>query len=107
MKILIVGAGMYVTGRNNSGTGTILSSIAQYSKSSIVDEVVIVARNHENASVIQTETDRINNTIDSNLKTRFEPISVANDLRSDKMDVTNRFDAAIISVPDHLHFEYF
>ncbi|MGY8952282.1 MAG: hypothetical protein ACKVJP_02815, partial [Flavobacteriales bacterium] len=25
MKILIVGAGMYVTGRNNSGTGTILS----------------------------------------------------------------------------------
>jgi|TARA_B110000091_G_C13814808_1_gene477113 predicted dehydrogenase len=106
MKILIVGAGMYVTGRNNSGTGTILSSIAQYSKSSIVDEVVIVARNHENASVIQTETDRINNTIDSNLKTRFEPISVANDLRSDKMDVTNRFDAAIISVPDHLHFEY-
>ena len=32
MKILIIGAGMYVTGRDNTGVGTILSSIAESSK---------------------------------------------------------------------------
>ena len=72
MRILIVGAGMYVTGRNNTGTGTILSSIAQYSKTSQVDEVVIVARSSENEAVIKKETQRINQTIKSNLKTSFE-----------------------------------
>jgi len=106
MRILIVGAGMYVTGRNNTGTGTILSSIAQYSKTSQVDEVVIVARSSENEAVIKKETQRINQTIKSNLKTSFESISSALDLNSNSFNLKGRFDAAIVSIPDHLHFEY-
>ncbi|MBD80083.1 MAG: hypothetical protein CL840_14315 [Crocinitomicaceae bacterium] len=106
MRILIIGAGMYVTGRNNTGTGTILSSIAQYSKLNEVEEVVVVARSKKNAAIIEKETNRINQTINSQLKTSYESISSSADLADEAMNVQGRFDAAIISVPDHLHFEY-
>ena len=48
MKILVLGAGMYVTGRNNSGNGTVLSSLVQLSKQLTISEIVIVARKPKN-----------------------------------------------------------
>jgi len=44
MKILILGAGMYVTGRNQSGNGTVLSSLIQLSKKVLINEIVIIAK---------------------------------------------------------------
>jgi hypothetical protein len=39
MKIIVIGAGMYVTGRNNSGVGTVLSSLSQLSKEMKIEKV--------------------------------------------------------------------
>ena len=39
MKIIVIGAGMYVTGRHNSGVGTILSSLSQLSKETLIDGI--------------------------------------------------------------------
>ena len=48
MKILILGAGMYVTGRGKSGVGTVLSALAQTSKTIHIEEVTVVAKNTVN-----------------------------------------------------------
>ena len=45
MKIIVIGAGMYVTGRNNSGVGTVLSSLSQISKELEIEKVTVVATN--------------------------------------------------------------
>lgn len=105
MKILIIGAGMYVTGRNNTGTGTVLSSIAQYSKTSNVEAVTVVARSQSNDEVIQESAKRINNTIQANLNVNYQSIQSPEDLgKFLKSGVS--FDCAMVSIPDHLHFEY-
>lgn len=105
MRILIVGAGMYVTGRDNTGTGTVLSSIAQFSKTSDISEVVVVARSAANAAIIEQETKRINDTINSSLKVTYQSVEKPEDLVS-KLNVSSAFDMAIVSIPDHLHFMY-
>lgn len=95
---------MYVTGRNNTGTGTILSSIAQFSKTANIKEVVVVARSQENASVVKAETERINKTINSSLNTSYQCIASPSELVANGFAAG--FDMAIVSIPDHLHFEY-
>ena len=95
---------MYVTGRNNTGTGTILSSIAQYSKSANVEQVTVVARSQNNASVVAESVARINKTIGSNLKANYQ--SLASPAELTNYLSANKFDCAIVSIPDHLHFQY-
>ena len=46
MKILIIGAGMYVTGRDNTGVGTILSSIAESSKNINIENISVFKLHH-------------------------------------------------------------
>ncbi len=104
MKILIVGAGMYVTGRDGSGTGTILSAIAQYSKTQTVHEVTVVSPSEGNAAVVEQESKRINETLGTSCNVTFKQVSNTDDL--DDLRSFNEFDAAIVSVPDHLHFQY-
>ena len=41
MKIIVIGAGMYVTGKNNSGVGTILSSLSQLSKEVEIEKITV------------------------------------------------------------------
>jgi creatinine amidohydrolase/Fe(II)-dependent formamide hydrolase-like protein len=63
MRVLVIGAGMYVTGRKGTGTGTILSSLAETSKTLNIDEVVVVARHRGNRAVVEDAVARINKTI--------------------------------------------
>lgn len=48
MKILVLGSGMYVTGRGGTGPGTVLSALAETSKSLSMEEVVVIARSANN-----------------------------------------------------------
>lgn len=99
MRILVVGAGMYVTGRGATGVGTILAALAQFSKHSKIDSVDIVARNPNNRSVVETAVASINKTIASELRCNyFSPDSL-----SMFIDGQEPYDASIIVVPDHLH----
>ena len=43
MKIIVLGAGMYVTGRDNSGNGTVLSSLSQLSKEVNIERVTVIS----------------------------------------------------------------
>ncbi len=101
MKILVIGAGMYVTGRHGTGEGTILASLAQTSREIQLERVDVIARNPANAAAVAEAMARINHRISSHLVARYFAVtSVADYLRTE-----SNYDAAIIVVPDHLHYE--
>ncbi len=106
MKILIIGAGMYVTGRDGTGTGTILSSLAEVSRVLPIDEITVVATNPANEAVVAEATARINDMLATSLNVCYRTLrgDAAADIPT--LCAENRYDAAIVSVPDHLHFDY-
>jgi len=106
MKILIIGAGMYVTGRDNTGVGTILSSIAESSKNINIEKVMIVAKQSSNKNKIQKAIKRINNDLGSNISVEYHQLK--NDTINEIYELCGniKFDASVIAIPDHLHFIY-
>lgn len=106
MKILVVGAGMYVTGRENSGVGTILSSLCEASKKLPIDLVTVVARSKKNKDVVLSIVKRINSIIGSSLNVDYYSLGDQKYQKLDELNNLNKYDASIISIPDHLHYEY-
>lgn len=106
MKILIIGSGMYVTGRHGTGSGTILASLAEISRTIPIEKVLIVSKNPANAAVVSAAAARINAALGTSLETGFEP--VGDDIETEIARLQDRegFSGAVISVPDHLHYPY-
>ena len=106
MKVLVVGAGMYVTGKNGTGPGTLLSSLAETSKKLSIEEVVVLSKNSSSGKTVKESIGRINREIGSNLKVSHRVVTgkIRNDIKSLRNEFS--FDCAIISVPDHLHYSY-
>lgn len=93
---------MYVTGRNGSGTGTILSSLCQMHKDGLVNSVTVMSPSKSSAKHVSDAMTRINELLKSTLKVNFVE---GNSSSIAKVVLENKTDACIISVPDHLHFE--
>lgn len=106
MKILIIGSGMYVTGREGTGPGTILSSLAETSKSLNIEDVTVVATNPANEAIVAEAVARINATIGTALRVGYRKVQGEAALDIPALCNEARYDAAIVSVPDHLHFAY-
>ena len=104
MKILIVGAGMYVTGRHGTGVGTILASIAEASRHQAIEEVLVVARNPDNAGHVAEAIRRIDDLLGTRLPVRYQALAAGRSLR-DQLPL-NDFACAMVCVPDHAHFEF-
>lgn len=106
MNVLVVGAGMYVTGRNNTGVGTILSSLAETSKKMNIELVTVAARSSSGEGDVKTAAERINSKIGSGLNTEYIALG-DNDLEGlARITSSKNYDCAIISTPDHLHFRH-
>jgi predicted dehydrogenase len=101
VKVLIVGAGMYVTGRGTSGLGTVLPALAQISRLSEIGSVTVVATQPENAEVVRKTTALINRELGTSLPVEYRAIHGS--LIETIGDLP--IDCALICVPDHLHFE--
>jgi D-galacturonate reductase len=101
MRILVVGAGMYVLGRGTSGLGTVLPAIAQASKRLPIDGVTVCSTSERARAEVENAATAINRRLGSRLKVEHRILDEV--LRDGSLDPT--FDGAIVSVPDHLHFE--
>jgi predicted dehydrogenase len=101
VKILVVGAGMYVTGRGTGGIGTLLPALAQYSRAGKVDAVTVLATRPEAESGVAEAAARINALLGTSLPVRYRrldgPVGAA--VRA------GEFDCALVCVPDDLHYE--
>jgi predicted dehydrogenase len=104
MNILVIGTGMYVTGRNNSGVGTIMSSIAELSKSKHINSVSLVSKSASSSAEVLEAKTRINSLLGTNVDFQF--FALESDATIAHLHEKINFDAVIISVPDHLHFYF-
>jgi len=104
VKVLVLGAGMYVTGRNDTGHGVVLSALAQISRDRPLDRVVVVARNPANESQVAAAAARINSQLGTSLRVDYQTTEGA-ELAAEMIRLCGqeRFDCAIVSTPDHLH----
>ncbi len=105
MRVLVIGSGMYVTGRKGTGNGTILASLIQLSKQQKINEIVVVSTSASSAMAVEEATASMTARLGAAANVRFVAIpQELNDL--DTLIKAENFDAAIVSVPDHLHHRY-
>lgn len=105
MKALVIGAGMYVTGRGADTDGTILPALYQLSCDGLIDEIVVVASNPDNGAVVETVGDKLSNLLGAAPTLRYENVDRSN-IESEiaKLNATSHFDCAIVSTPDPTHY---
>ena len=108
MKILVIGTGMYVTGRNTEGYGTIFPSIIEFQRIHKIKnlEVIFTAKNFSNVSKAKKKISNAIKISGVKIKTKFYPNS-KNDNKS-YITILNKdknIKCAIVVVPDHLHYE--
>ena len=102
MNIIIIGAGMYVTGRDNSGVGTVLSSLIQTSKEVSISKITIVAMSDKNSEMVDKISKDINKKLNTDMSVEY--ISLSN-ISLDEVCKNGNFSCSVVSTPDHLHFE--
>ena len=77
MKVLVLGAGMYVTGRGTTGHGTILPALAQSSRTLPIDEVIIAAGSRENDTLVTECRDALKARLGSSLSCSYSAIDTS------------------------------
>ena len=102
MKIIVIGAGMYVTGRNNSGVGTILSSLSQLSKEVEIEKITVIASSKTSSKSVDDAMRRINKILNSSLQVEYYDLE-QNTIESLFSD--DDYDCTIIATPDNLHYQ--
>jgi len=101
MNILVLGAGMYVTGRHGTGNGTILSSLCELSRNATVTNVTIASRTAFSASSVHAAAKNINEILKTNLSITHVCINNEGDFENLFND---KYTAAIVVLPDNLHY---
>jgi D-galacturonate reductase len=101
LNILVVGAGMYVTGRGTSGLGTVLPALAQISRCVAIGQVTVIATREANAALVKDLASRINEFLGTSLQVQYR--NIIRTISETIQDLA--IDCAIVCVPDHLHFE--
>ena len=102
MKVLVVGAGMYVTGRHTAtGLGTVLPALAQASRGPRrhVDGVTVCATRPEGEAEVSAAAARVNAALGTSLAIGYR---TADALLSDRAALAEHA-CAVVSVPDDLH----
>jgi len=107
MKILVIGTGMYVTGRGTEGYGTILPAISAFQKEkNCISNVYLVGTNIQHTLEAKSKSIELNDMTGIPLPLEFFP----DDQDSEKtflqiLENVELLDCAIVAVPDHLHFD--
>ena len=108
MTIVIVGNGMYVSGRGTKGYGTIMPAIFEYIRRGCISikEIKIVGTNRDGAKKAQ-KSKRAQDKMGISIRVKTYPADSENNPVSYE-HVLGNVDlpaCAIVAVPDHLHYE--
>lgn len=109
MKILVIGTGMYVTGRNTNGYGTILPSIIEFQRTYKIKnlEVIFSGRNKRGLTQSKKKVLKAIKISGIKFKTTFYTDKKKHKIKAYKSILQNEknISCAIVVVPDHLHYE--
>ena len=108
MKIVIIGNGMYVSGRGTDGFGTILPAVLEYKRSGgVITEVHMVGTNREHSLAAKSKATELMSQTGISIKLNIYPEKEKNDSNTynQVLDMIEGPACAIVSVPDYLHHE--
>ena len=107
MKILIIGNGMYISGRGTNGFGTVMPGVLEYIRGGgDVIEVHMVGTNLKRSLTAASKVEELMRQAGVSVKLITYPDNVEKDKKAYKK-VLNKIEnltCAIVSVPDNLHF---
>ncbi|MEN6318291.1 MAG: Gfo/Idh/MocA family oxidoreductase [Syntrophaceae bacterium] len=106
LNVLVVGAGMYVCGRGTNGYGTILPTLYQARRNGLTSSLQIAATSAESLIVLQDKMRGLNELWGFDQQAKLYP-KAGKDPKAYRQAIqkSGKPDCAIVSVPDHLHFE--
>lgn len=108
MKIVIVGNGMYVSGRGTDGFGTILPAVLEYIREGgCVTEVHMTGTKRQNSLAAAAKMEELIRQTGVFVKLNVYPDKAEKDTDAyiKVLDKISGPACAIVSVPDHLHFQ--
>ena len=109
MKILVIGTGMYVSGRNTDSYGTIFPSIIEFQRANRLKnlEILFVGKNISNTSASKKKILQALKISNVKMKLNFYPENKKNKNYDYKYILKNEknLSCVIVAVPDHLHFK--
>ena len=107
LNILVIGTGMYATGRGTNSYGTILPAIIEWNRDkNVLGQTVFVGTNGNNSKDLKVKSDNLISDTGVNSSISFLPHEGIIDSLYYKKAIAEipRPACAIIVVPDHLHF---
>ncbi len=108
LNIIVIGTGMYSTGRGTSGYGTVLPAINEWQREvNIKIKATFVGTNGSYTPSLENKADQLAKDSGVKLNISFEPeLGTTNKYMYQKIiDNITTPACAIIVVPDHLHYE--
>jgi len=108
MNIIIIGNGVYVTGRCTDVYGTVLPAIVEYQRlNKTINMVQVIGTNPVHAKDAKAKAWELMQLTDVSLQLYFHPETSGNNPDTYK-DIISKIEqpaCAVVVVPDHLHYE--
>lgn len=106
LRVLVVGAGMYVCGTGTPGYGTVLPSLLESAKSGAVGAVTLAGTDPSKGEAVMAKVESLRRMMGSSIPVEYFPRHGEVDSSAYlSLARSGQFDCAIVSVPDHLHFK--
>ena len=106
LNVLVVGAGMYVCGRGTEGYGTILPALYRAGRENLVGNVKIAATGARSTKALGEKIRGLDALFGFGMNPELYPKTGSDRQAYRKaLQEDRKPDCAIVSVPDHLHFE--
>ena len=109
MKILVIGTGMYTTGRNTDGYGTIFPSIIEFQRINRISNLEVIFIGQHVSNSLQSKRKILKALKISGLKFKVTIYPNKKNFRNcNYKDILKReknINCAIVATPDHLHYQ--
>ena len=108
LNIVVIGGGMYVSGRGTSGFGTVLPALSEWKRSgNIFGDLFCVTTSVQSAELVEQKSKDLETSTGIDLDLNTFPKADSLDIRGylDVIKLVKKPACAIIVVPDHLHHE--
>jgi len=105
LKILVVGAGMYVDGRGTAEHGTVMPALNELYRTGLVDMVSVAATSAKSIGELKRRMDLLRKMTGTDMEVTGFPQKGRDSKAYIKALSAHRPDCAIVVVPDHLHYE--
>jgi predicted dehydrogenase len=106
MRGLILGSGMYVTGRGLEGPGTLLAALVECSRRHRIESLTVAARSADGGDDVRRCLAQLTDIAGNAPAIDYHATGEADLISSIvRLCEQQRYDFAVLCLPDHLHFE--